>query len=75
MPSWKRLKKHALSLERELAKNEAASLLDKVEVIKGIKVLSARVSSDSQAVLREMADFLRDKLQSGIVVLGRGQRR
>jgi alanyl-tRNA synthetase len=63
-------KKHALSLERELAKNEAESLLDKVEVIKGIKVLTARVSSDSQTVLREMADFLRDKLQSGIVVLG-----
>ncbi|MGD0779199.1 MAG: alanine--tRNA ligase [Dehalococcoidales bacterium] len=63
-------KKHALSLERELAKNEAETLLDKVEVIKGIKVLAARVSSDSQAVLREMADFLRDKLQSGIVVLG-----
>jgi alanyl-tRNA synthetase len=64
------IKKHALSLERELAKNEAESLLDKVEVIKGIKVLTARVSSDNQAVLREMADFLRDKLQSGIVVLG-----
>jgi alanyl-tRNA synthetase len=63
-------KKHALSLERELAKNEAASLLGKVEVIKDIKVLAARVSSDNQAVLREMADFLRDKLQSGIIVLG-----
>ncbi|OGO17816.1 MAG: hypothetical protein A2Z15_02405 [Chloroflexi bacterium RBG_16_50_11] len=42
----------------------------KVEVIKGVKVLSARISSDSQQVLREMADYLRDKLQSGIVVLG-----
>jgi alanyl-tRNA synthetase len=63
-------KKRSLSFERELAKNESVSLLEKVEVIKGIKVLSARISSDSQAVLREMADFLRDKLQSGIVVLG-----
>ena len=63
-------KKRALALEKELAKNEAASLLEKVETIKGIKVLTARISSDSQTVLREMADFLRDKLGSGIVVLG-----
>jgi alanyl-tRNA synthetase len=63
-------KKHALSLEREIARKEAETLLGKVEVIKGIKVLSARISSDSQQVLREMADFLRDSLQSAIVVLG-----
>jgi alanyl-tRNA synthetase len=63
-------KKHTLSLERELARKEAEILLGQVEVIKGIKVLSARISSDSQQVLREMADFLRDSLQSGIVVLG-----
>ena len=63
-------KKRVLSLERELAKKEAESLLKRVEVIKGINVLTSRVSSDSQQVLREMADFLRDKLQSGIIVLG-----
>jgi alanyl-tRNA synthetase len=63
-------KKHTLSLERELARKDAETLLGRVEVIKGIKVLSARISSDSQPVLREMADFLRDSLQSGIVVLG-----
>jgi alanyl-tRNA synthetase len=63
-------KKRALALEKDLAKNEAASLLEKVETVKGIKVLTARISSDSQTVLREMADFLRDKLGSGIVVLG-----
>jgi alanyl-tRNA synthetase len=64
------VKKHALSLERELARKEAETLLGKVEVIKGVKVLSARVTSESQPVLREMADFLRDSLKSGIVVLG-----
>ena len=63
-------KKRVLSLERELARHEAASLLDKVEVIKGIKVLSTRVSTDNQQVLREMSDYLRDKLQSGVIVLG-----
>jgi alanyl-tRNA synthetase len=63
-------KKHALTLERELGKNEAEIILQQAVVIKGVKVISARISSDSQTVLREMADFLRDKLQSGIVVLG-----
>jgi alanyl-tRNA synthetase len=63
-------KKRALSLEKILAKQEAESLLKRVEEIKGVKVLAARVSSDNQAVLREMADFLRDNLKSGIIVLG-----
>jgi alanyl-tRNA synthetase len=63
-------RKHTLSLERELARKEAETLLGRVEVIKGVNVLAARVSSDSQPVLREMADFLRDRLKSAIVVLG-----
>lgn len=63
-------KKRVLALERELAKHEAASLLERVEVIKGIKVLSVRISTDNLQVLRETADYLRDKMQSGIVVLG-----
>jgi alanyl-tRNA synthetase len=63
-------KKHALSLEKALANKEAESLLDRVEDINGVKVISARASSGNEAVLREMADFLRDSLKSGIVVLG-----
>jgi alanyl-tRNA synthetase len=63
-------RKRILALEKESAKNEASSLLEKVETVKGIKVLTARVSSENQTVLREIADFLRDKLGSGIVVLG-----
>jgi alanyl-tRNA synthetase len=63
-------KKHSLFLERELARKEAEALLSTVEEINGVKVLSAKISSDSQQVLREMADFLRDSLKSGIVVLG-----
>ena len=63
-------RKHTLSLERELARKEAETLLGRVEVIKGVNVLAARVSSDSQPVLREMADFMRDRLKSVIIVLG-----
>jgi alanyl-tRNA synthetase len=63
-------RKRSLSMERELARKEAESLLNRTEEIKGVKVLAAKIASDSQAVLRETADFLRDGLKSGIVVLG-----
>jgi len=63
-------RKHALSLERELAKKEVESLLGRVEVIKDVNVLSARVASSNQQVLREMADTIRDRLKSVIVILG-----
>jgi alanyl-tRNA synthetase len=63
-------RKLVLSLERELAKKEAESLLDRVELVKGINVLAARVSTGNQQVLREMADFIRDRLNSVIIVLG-----
>ncbi len=63
-------RRKSLGLERELAMKEAESLLSQVEVIDGINLLRARVSSFNQQVLREMADFIRDKLKSAVVVLG-----
>jgi alanyl-tRNA synthetase len=65
-----RERKLVLSLERELAKKEAESLVNRVESVKGVNVLSARVTSANQQILREMADLIRDKLESVIVVLG-----
>jgi len=65
-----RERKQTLNLERELARKEAESLLGQAEVINGITVLSARVTSSNQQILREMADFIRDKLKSGVIVLG-----
>jgi alanyl-tRNA synthetase len=62
--------KQALSRERETAKNEAVILMDKVETVNGVSVLAAKVATGDMTVLRETADFLRDKLESGIVVLG-----
>ena len=62
--------KQVLALERELAKLRAESLLAQAEVIKGITVLVAKVPSSRLEILREMSDFLREKLKSVIVVLG-----
>ncbi len=43
---------------------------DDVDVIAGINVILRTVSVDSPAALRNLADHLADRLQSGIVVLG-----
>jgi alanyl-tRNA synthetase len=63
-------RKRSLSLERELAKLRAESLLAQAKVVKGVKVLVAKVPSSRMEILREMSDFIRDKLKSVIVVLG-----
>lgn len=62
--------KRILALERELARKEAESLLSQTAEVNGITLLVSRVSSSNQQVLREMADFIRDKLKSAVVVLG-----
>lgn len=63
--------------ERELAqlRNELASytidkLLDRVQEVAGVPVLPARVQITEPEALREMAERLRSRLGSGVVVLG-----
>jgi len=62
--------KQRLALERELARLRAESLLTQAEVINGVTVLVAKVPSSRLEILREMSDFLRDRLKSAVVVLG-----
>jgi alanyl-tRNA synthetase len=58
--------------EVQSALREAESLIGKVEQVGGVNVLAARVNVPvgSQKVLREMADYIRDKLGSAVIVLG-----
>ncbi|MBM4448206.1 MAG: alanine--tRNA ligase [Chloroflexi bacterium] len=63
-------RKKVLALEKELARMRVDSLLGQVEEINGVKVLVARVPSSRMEILREMADFIRDKLKSVVLVLG-----
>ena len=63
-------RKQALALERALAKKIAESLLTQAEVVNGVMVLAARVSSLRPEALREMSDLLREQLKSAVVVLG-----
>ena len=44
--------------------------MPKVQDVDGVKVLAVRTSAASADAIREMGDWLRDKLSSGVVVLG-----
>jgi len=59
-----------LTLERELSRRIAESLLAQVQEVNGITLLTARIRPFPQQVLREMGDLLRDKLKSAVIVLG-----
>ncbi|MFC1866052.1 alanine--tRNA ligase [Chloroflexota bacterium] len=63
-------KKKTAEIERRLAAEQAESLLEQVETISGIRVLSVMVPAVRMEILREMTDVVRDRLGSGIVVLG-----
>ena len=47
-----------------------ANIGDKVKDVKGVKVLAHRVDNLERAQLRTLVDQLRDKIGSGVVVLG-----
>jgi alanyl-tRNA synthetase len=57
-------------LRRQVARLEFEQLLDKVERINDVPVLIAQVQPTTTETLREMTDWFRDKLKSGVVVLG-----
>ncbi|MCX7635455.1 MAG: alanine--tRNA ligase, partial [Syntrophales bacterium] len=72
-----KLQRHQRELEKEiealkgrLAARESADLMGQVKEIKGIRVLATEVEAPDIKTLRDFGDKLRDKLQSGIVLIG-----
>ena len=57
-------------LQAKLAKYQAQDLLEQTKEVEGATVLSCSVAAPDMDSLRGMADVLRDKLGSGVVVLG-----
>jgi alanyl-tRNA synthetase len=57
-------------LRRELALRDSEKLLDRALEIDGVRILAVQVEAPSADTLREMSDWFRDKMTSGIVVLG-----
>jgi alanyl-tRNA synthetase len=63
-------RKEIARLQEQVARREFETLLDDVRTVSGVSLLSARVTAPSMDVLREMTDWFRDRLDSGVVVLG-----
>jgi alanyl-tRNA synthetase len=63
-------RRRAAGLQRQLSGKTSESLVDKVEMVDGVKVLSAKVSVIDIDAMREMGDMLKGKLGSGVIVLG-----
>ncbi|RLC98037.1 MAG: alanine--tRNA ligase [Chloroflexi bacterium] len=63
-------RKEVVHLQEQLARREFETLLGQVQTVAGASLLSARVAAPSIEVLREMTDWFRDRLGSGVVALG-----
>jgi alanyl-tRNA synthetase len=66
----KRLQRELDQARMKSASSTVASVTDKIKEIHGVKVLAHRVDNLERAQMRTLVDQLRDKLGSGVVVLG-----
>lgn len=62
--------KELAAMQSKLARYESENIMEQVREIAGIKVLAAKVNAPDMDALRNMGDMLKDKLASGVVVLG-----
>jgi alanyl-tRNA synthetase len=66
----KTLEKEIEQLKSKMAMISAQEDGDEFREINGIKVLAKKVTIDNPGALRDLADQFRDRIQSGIVILG-----
>ncbi|MET0151055.1 MAG: alanine--tRNA ligase [Candidatus Binatia bacterium] len=66
----KELERRLQEAQSKLAGSQSADLVSRMRRVNGVAVLAARVDDVDDKGLREMADQLRGRLGSGIVVLG-----
>ena len=64
------LRREKEALERKLSLTSASDLLERQQDVGGVSVLTAKVNAANVDSMREMGDWLRDKMGSGVVVLG-----
>ncbi|MCB9451916.1 MAG: alanine--tRNA ligase [Anaerolineaceae bacterium] len=63
-------KKHIAQLQRELARNRFNEMIGNLETINGVPALIAQLDGLPVDTLREMSDWFRDRVPSGVLVLG-----
>jgi alanyl-tRNA synthetase len=64
------LERETERLRGQLASARAGDLLEAAVEVNGLRVLAARADVDGKDALRQMGDRLRDRMGSGVVVLG-----
>ena len=64
------LRQRLATLERGNLRGEAEALLEKVQDIKGVMLVSGRTSANSAEAMREMGDFIKTRLPSSVICLG-----
>jgi len=66
----KRLRKELDTARLKSASSSVSNLAEKVRVINGVKVLATRVDNLERQQMRALMDQMRDKLGSGVVIMG-----
>jgi len=66
----KTLEKEIGKLKAKIAAKSTDDAKEDIKTVNGIKVIIKKVAVDSTAALRDLADKFKDKIKSGIVVLG-----
>jgi alanyl-tRNA synthetase len=66
----KRLARELDQVRMKSASSSVGSVNDRIKDVRGVKVLAHRVDNLERAQMRTLVDQLRDKLGSGVVVLG-----
>jgi len=66
----KALEKEIEKLKAQIATISASEAGEDIRSVNGVDVIVQKVAVDSPAALRDLADQLKDKIKSGIVVLG-----
>ena len=64
------LRRRLATLERGSLRSEAEALLETVQDVDGIKVVTGRTSANSAEAMREMGDFIKTRVPSAVICLG-----
>jgi alanyl-tRNA synthetase len=66
----KDMEKEIESLKAKLAAKDLSHLYDGIREVNGVRILAVAVDTDDVKTLRDVGDKLRDKIQSGIILIG-----
>ncbi len=70
LSAQKSLEKEIEKIKSKMAALSAEDSGEDIKTINGVTVVAKKVSADTPAALRDLADKFRDKIKSGVVVLG-----